>query len=231
MKKFILERNLLYPNPSENDLTPEEKAICRKYDVFMRFLTKEKHDELLRTVISEHWYMKRIQEIKVWDMDAIILLWTFTFFSLLGKLKSFPTFVEHGRKKQLLKHIYIWQIREEMKLKEVLAGWEKVLMWSRTANNHGFLNALMSPDSACTRPAGPATSSVVEETGYSAANLLSEVVRIFFFCHVFILKLYIASNFVFETVGCNFLSGENFVLRVKVVSNRVSEDARGHVWG
>jgi len=30
-------------------------------------------------------------------------------------------------------------------------------------------------------------------------------------------------------VGCNSLLGETFVLRVKVVSNRVSEDARRHV--
>jgi transcriptional adapter 2-alpha len=64
-------------------------------------------------------------------------------------------------------------------------------------NNHGVPNALMSPDSAGTRPAGPATSSVVKATGYAVADLLSEVVRIFFFCHVCILKLYIASNFSF----------------------------------
>jgi len=88
----------------------------------------------------------------------------------------------------------------------------------------------MSPDSTGTRPAVLATSSVVKATGYFVADLLSEVVRIFFFCHVCILKLYIASNFFFsETARCNFLSGETFVLRVKVVSNRVSEDGRGHV--
>ena len=52
MKKFILERNLLYPNPFKKDLTPEEKAICRKYDVLMCFHTKERHNEFLRTVIS-----------------------------------------------------------------------------------------------------------------------------------------------------------------------------------
>ncbi|CAL0309128.1 unnamed protein product [Lupinus luteus] len=63
-KDFILERNLLYPNPFEKDLTPEEKAICRKYDLFMRFHTKEEHEELLRTVISEHRTLKRIQELK-----------------------------------------------------------------------------------------------------------------------------------------------------------------------
>ncbi|XP_061344331.1 transcriptional adapter ADA2b isoform X3 [Gastrolobium bilobum] len=63
-KDFVLERNLLYPNPFEKDLTPEEKTICRKYDWFMRFHTKEEHEELLRTVISEHRTLKRIQELK-----------------------------------------------------------------------------------------------------------------------------------------------------------------------
>ncbi|KEH22976.1 putative transcription factor MYB/SANT family [Medicago truncatula] len=63
-KKFILERNLLYPNPFEKDLTPEEKAICRQYDVFMHFHTKEAHEELLTTVISEHRLKKKIQELK-----------------------------------------------------------------------------------------------------------------------------------------------------------------------
>ncbi|KAM6585572.1 hypothetical protein CsatB_012574 [Cannabis sativa] len=63
-KDFILERNLLYPNNFENDLLPEEKGICRRYDVFMRFHSKEEHEELLRTVISEHRTLKRIQELK-----------------------------------------------------------------------------------------------------------------------------------------------------------------------
>ncbi|OMO65317.1 Zinc finger, ZZ-type [Corchorus capsularis] len=63
-KDFILERNLLYPNPFEKDLTPEERAICRRYDVFMRFHSKEEHEELLQTVISEHRSLKRIEELK-----------------------------------------------------------------------------------------------------------------------------------------------------------------------
>ncbi|PKI73991.1 hypothetical protein CRG98_005608 [Punica granatum] len=64
-KDFILERNLLYPNPFEKDLTPEERAICRHYDVFMRFHTKEEHNDLLETVISEHRILKRIQLLQV----------------------------------------------------------------------------------------------------------------------------------------------------------------------
>ncbi|KAB1221705.1 Transcriptional adapter ADA2b [Morella rubra] len=63
-KDFILERNLLHPNPFEKDLSPEERAICRRYDVFMRFHTKEEHDDLLQTVITEHRMLKRIQELK-----------------------------------------------------------------------------------------------------------------------------------------------------------------------
>ncbi|KAL5838852.1 hypothetical protein ACOSQ3_016021 [Xanthoceras sorbifolium] len=63
-KDFILERNLLYPNPFERDLSAEERALCRHYDVYMRFHSKEEHEELLRTVISEHRTLKRIQELK-----------------------------------------------------------------------------------------------------------------------------------------------------------------------
>ncbi|XWS12953.1 hypothetical protein CRYUN_Cryun37aG0134100 [Craigia yunnanensis] len=63
-KDFILERNLLYPNPFEKDLSPEERALCRHYDVFMRFHSKEEHEELLQTVIAEHRTLKRIEELK-----------------------------------------------------------------------------------------------------------------------------------------------------------------------
>ncbi|TYH53236.1 hypothetical protein ES332_D09G085000v1 [Gossypium tomentosum] len=63
-KDFILERNLLYPNPIEKDLSPEERALCRRYDVFMRFHSKQEHDELLQTVIAEHRTLKRIEELK-----------------------------------------------------------------------------------------------------------------------------------------------------------------------
>ncbi|CAK9156817.1 unnamed protein product [Ilex paraguariensis] len=62
-KDFILERNLLHSNPFEKDLSQEEKAICRRYDVFMRFHSKEEHEELLKTVISEHRILKRIHEL------------------------------------------------------------------------------------------------------------------------------------------------------------------------
>ncbi|KAG5561065.1 hypothetical protein RHGRI_004172 [Rhododendron griersonianum] len=63
-KDFILERNLLQPSAFENDLSPEEKDICRRYDVFMRFHSKEEHDDLLKTVVQEHRILKRIQELK-----------------------------------------------------------------------------------------------------------------------------------------------------------------------
>ncbi|GMH19445.1 hypothetical protein Nepgr_021286 [Nepenthes gracilis] len=63
-KDFILERNLLYPYPFEKDLSPEEKQICRRYDPFMRFHSKEDHEHLLQTVISEHRTRKRIQEFQ-----------------------------------------------------------------------------------------------------------------------------------------------------------------------
>ncbi|WCJ28166.1 Transcriptional adapter ADA2 [Euphorbia peplus] len=63
-KEFILERNLLYPYHFEKELTPEEKALCRRYDIFMRFHSKEEHEELLHTVIAEHRALRRIQELK-----------------------------------------------------------------------------------------------------------------------------------------------------------------------
>ncbi|KAE9591529.1 putative transcription regulator Homeodomain-LIKE family [Lupinus albus] len=63
-KDFILERNLSNPNPFQEDLTPEEKKICQKYDVYMRFHTKEEHEELLRIIILEHRTRKRFQELK-----------------------------------------------------------------------------------------------------------------------------------------------------------------------
>lgn len=63
-KDFILERNLLQPSEFQNSLSPEEKDICRRYDAIMRFLSKEEHEELLKTVVSEHRYVKRIQELK-----------------------------------------------------------------------------------------------------------------------------------------------------------------------
>lgn len=63
-KDFILERNLLQPSEFEKNLSREEKDICRRYDAIMRFLSKEEHEELLKTLVSEHRYLKRIQELK-----------------------------------------------------------------------------------------------------------------------------------------------------------------------
>lgn len=64
-KDFILERNLLHPDPFEKDLTSEEKDICRCYRVFMRFNSKEEHEDFLRSIIEEHRMVKRIQDLKV----------------------------------------------------------------------------------------------------------------------------------------------------------------------
>ncbi|KAK4484998.1 hypothetical protein RD792_007605 [Penstemon davidsonii] len=63
-KDFILERNLLNPSQFEKDLSQEEKEICRRYDVFMRFHSKEDHEEILKAVISEYRILKRMQELK-----------------------------------------------------------------------------------------------------------------------------------------------------------------------
>lgn len=38
---------------------------CRRLDVFMRFHSKEEHDELLRSVVSEYRMVKRLKDLKV----------------------------------------------------------------------------------------------------------------------------------------------------------------------
>ncbi|KAJ1428658.1 Zinc finger, ZZ-type [Sesbania bispinosa] len=151
-KDFILERNLLYPNPFEKDLTLEEKTICRKYDLFMRFHTKEEHEELLRTVISQHRTLKRIQELKEARAAGC------------RNSAEAERYLVHKRKREAEEN--------SRRVKECAQV---------GPSNHGVPNALMSPDSAgkdlSGRPAGPATSSSVNEmdvTGYYGADLLSE---------------------------------------------------------
>ncbi|VFQ82390.1 unnamed protein product [Cuscuta campestris] len=63
-KKFIIERNLLYPSELENTLSREEKDIWRHYDAFMRFHSKQEHEELLEAIISEHRILKKIKDLK-----------------------------------------------------------------------------------------------------------------------------------------------------------------------
>ncbi|KAL9661268.1 hypothetical protein QQ045_026092 [Rhodiola kirilowii] len=63
-KEFILERGLLYPDPYEKTLSPEEKEIYNKYKVFMRFLPKEEYEDMVKTAIEEHRILKRIQELQ-----------------------------------------------------------------------------------------------------------------------------------------------------------------------
>ncbi|KAL6999906.1 hypothetical protein U1Q18_001060 [Sarracenia purpurea var. burkii] len=63
-KNFILERNLLYPNPFEKSLSPEEKEICQRFRVFMRFHSQKEHEEMLKSVIEEHRILKRIQDLQ-----------------------------------------------------------------------------------------------------------------------------------------------------------------------
>lgn len=69
-KDFILERNLLHPSPFD-DFSHEEKELCRRYDVFMRFHSKDEHEELLKTVVSEHRILKRIRELKVFSYHGM----------------------------------------------------------------------------------------------------------------------------------------------------------------
>ncbi|XP_015900773.1 transcriptional adapter ADA2 isoform X2 [Ziziphus jujuba] len=63
-KDFILERNLLYPDPIEKNLSPEEKEIYQRYKVFMRFHSKKEHEEFIKNIIEEHRIVKRIQDLQ-----------------------------------------------------------------------------------------------------------------------------------------------------------------------
>ncbi|KAK7393788.1 hypothetical protein VNO78_22352 [Psophocarpus tetragonolobus] len=63
-KNFILDRDLLYPDPFEKSLLPEELKICQRYRVFMRFHSKEEHQDLLKNIIEEHRLNKRIQDLQ-----------------------------------------------------------------------------------------------------------------------------------------------------------------------
>ena len=69
-KDFILDRNLLYSDPFEKSLSPEELEICQRYKVFMRFHSKEEHMELLKNIIEEHRLVKRIQDLQVLNSTA-----------------------------------------------------------------------------------------------------------------------------------------------------------------
>ncbi|CAJ1962672.1 unnamed protein product [Sphenostylis stenocarpa] len=153
-KDFILERNLLYPNPFEKDLTPEEKAICRKYDIFMRFHSKEDHEELLRTMLFEHRSWKKIQDLKEARVAGC------------RNSAEADRYLSHKRKREAE------EIARRTRTKE--SG-------QVGPSNQGIPNALTSPDSTnkdlSARPAGPATSSSVNEmdvTGYYGADLLCE---------------------------------------------------------
>lgn len=64
-KDFVLDRNLLIPDPSEKDLTLDERELSNHFKVFTRFHSKEKHDELLRSVIEERRILKRIEDLQV----------------------------------------------------------------------------------------------------------------------------------------------------------------------
>ncbi|XP_027932094.1 transcriptional adapter ADA2a-like isoform X3 [Vigna unguiculata] len=63
-KHFVLERELLYPDPFEKSLLPEELQICQHYKVFMRFHSKEQHQDFLKNIIEELRLVRRIQDLQ-----------------------------------------------------------------------------------------------------------------------------------------------------------------------
>ncbi|KAJ8478125.1 hypothetical protein OPV22_021852 [Ensete ventricosum] len=63
-KDFILERNLLYPNPLEKELSSEDRELYNRFKVFMRFLSQEEHENLVKSVMEERKIRRRIQELQ-----------------------------------------------------------------------------------------------------------------------------------------------------------------------
>ncbi|KAK4745295.1 hypothetical protein SAY87_011607 [Trapa incisa] len=63
-KDFILQRNLLYPDPFEKQLFPEERELYDRLKVFMRFHLKENHEKLLKSVIEERRIVRRIEKLQ-----------------------------------------------------------------------------------------------------------------------------------------------------------------------
>ncbi|KAJ6863969.1 transcriptional adapter ADA2b-like [Populus alba x Populus x berolinensis] len=151
-KDFILERNLLHPSPFEKDLTPEERALCRRFDPFMRFHSKEEHEELLQAVVKEHRMLKRIEELK----DAQV--------AGCRTAAKADRYLEHKRK------IEAEETSRRLKDNAQIGP-----------SSQGAPNAFMSPDSvgkdSSTRPAGQGSSSYANDLdimGFYETQLLSE---------------------------------------------------------
>ncbi|XP_061955174.1 transcriptional adapter ADA2b-like [Populus nigra] len=151
-KDFILERNLLHPSPFEKDLTPEEMALCRRFDPFMRFHSKEEHEELLWAVVKEHRMLKRVEELK----DA--------------QVAGCRTAVEADRYLEHKRKIEAEETSRRLKDNAQIGP-----------SSQGAPNAFMSPDSvgkdSSTRPAGQGTSSYANDLdimGFYETQLLSE---------------------------------------------------------
>ncbi|KAL3568757.1 hypothetical protein D5086_028647 [Populus alba] len=151
-KDFILERNLLHPSPFEKDLTPEERALCWRFDPFMRFHSKEEHEELLQAVVKEHRMMKRIEELK----DAQV--------AGCRTAAEADRYLEHKRK------IEAEETSRRLKDNAQIGP-----------SSQGAPSAFMSPDSvgkdSSTRPAGQGSSSYANNLdimGFYETQLLSE---------------------------------------------------------
>lgn len=61
----------------EKNLSAEEKDIYNRFKVFMRFHSKEQHEEFIKNLIEEHRIVQRIQDLQVWFMTHL----TYIYFS------------------------------------------------------------------------------------------------------------------------------------------------------
>ncbi|XP_057955540.1 transcriptional adapter ADA2-like isoform X2 [Malania oleifera] len=63
-KDFILERNLLYPDPFEKNLSLDGREIYQQFKVFMQFQSKEEHEAVLKSIIEEYEIGEIIEDLQ-----------------------------------------------------------------------------------------------------------------------------------------------------------------------
>ncbi|XP_050381355.1 transcriptional adapter ADA2-like isoform X2 [Argentina anserina] len=63
-KDFVLERNLIRPDPLEKTLSPEVREIYQRFKVFMRFHSNDDHKEFIKSIIEEQQIVKRILDLQ-----------------------------------------------------------------------------------------------------------------------------------------------------------------------
>ncbi|KZV54326.1 hypothetical protein F511_03581 [Dorcoceras hygrometricum] len=106
-KDFVLDRSLMIVDPSEKNLTLDERELCDQLKVFTRFHSKEKHDELLSSVIEEHRILKRIQDLQRSQFSVMFTIKILQLALFEKYLKFNPSLEPYVQEKQLCGDIRI----------------------------------------------------------------------------------------------------------------------------